>query len=235
MITTNIDPNEQAKFDALAADWWDPNGRLHTLHDINPARIAYIERHLSLADSKILDVGCGGGLLTEAMALRDGIVTGLETSASSLKVAKAHAAESKLNIVYSGQTVEQFAAASAPDFDMVTCMEMLEHVPDPASIIKACASLLKPSGWLFLSTINRNLQAYIHTKIAAEYLLKLIPVGTHEYAKYIRPAELVGWCREAELTVQDISGLIYLPIVRRCFVGGKPKVNYLLCARTTDT
>jgi 2-polyprenyl-6-hydroxyphenyl methylase/3-demethylubiquinone-9 3-methyltransferase len=232
--TENIDHAEKSKFDALASEWWDPDGELQTLHDINPTRLGYIEDHIDLTDKKILDVGCGGGLLTEALASKGGLVTGVDISEQLVKVADEHAKQANLNITYSCKTVEDFSSEHKNTFDIITCMELLEHVPDTESIINACMHLIKPGGLLFLSTINRNLKAYLQTKIAAEYLLKLLPVGTHEYSKYIRPSELASWCRVSGFTVIDISGISYLPFVRQCHLKASPDVNYILCAQAND-
>jgi len=227
----NIDLHEKSKFDSYASDWWDPEGQLRTLHDINPTRLNYIEDHINLKNKKILDVGCGGGLLTEAMASGGSLVTGIDISEQLLEVADAHAKQADFEITYVYTTVEEFSSDHKHVFDVITCMELLEHVPDPVSVINACMNLIKPGGLLFLSTINRNLKAYIQTKIAAEYMLKLLPVGTHEYAKYIRPSELALWCRKSGFTVINISGISYLPFIRYCRLKDKPDVNYLLCAQ----
>ena len=229
--TENIDHDEKSKFNALASEWWDPQGEIQTLHDINPTRLIYIEDHINLADKQILDVGCGGGLLTEALAVRGGLVTGIDISEHLLHVADEHAKKANLDITYTCTTVENFSSNHSNAFDVITCMELLEHVPDPGSVINACMHLIKPGGLLFLSTINRNLKAYVQTKIAAEYILKLLPVGTHEYSKYIRPSELASWCRTSGFNVIDISGITYLPFVRYCRIKDKPDVNYLLCAQ----
>ena len=231
-ITENIDFAEKSKFNALASAWWDPEGELQTLHDINPTRLAYIEGHIDLADNKILDVGCGGGLLSEALASKGGLVTGIDISEELVKVADDHAKQVNLNISYHCKTVEDFASEHENSFDVIACMELLEHVPDPASIINACMHLIKPGGLLFLSTINRNLKSYLQTKIAAEYILKLLPAGTHEYSKYIRPSELASCCRTSGFTVIDISGISYLPFIRQCHLKDSPDVNYILCAQT---
>lgn len=232
--TENIDFAEKSKFNLLASEWWDPNGKLRTLHDINPIRLGYIEEHLDLTDKKILDVGCGGGLLTEALSSNGGLVTGIDISEELVKVADDHAQQVNLNISYHCKTVEDFASEHENSFDVITCMELLEHVPDPASIINACMHLIKPGGLLFLSTINRNLKAYLQTKIAAEYLLKLLPIGTHEYSKYIRPSELASWCRTSGFAVIDISGISYLPFVRQCHLKDSPDVNYIVCAQANE-
>ncbi len=230
-ITENIDFAEKSKFNALASEWWDAEGELQTLHDINPTRLAYIEDYIDLTDKNILDVGCGGGLLSEAMASKGSLVTGIDISEQLIEVADEHSKQANLDISYVCTTVEDFSTGHENSFDTVTCMELLEHVPDPQSVINACMHLLKPGGLLFLSTINRNLKAYLQTKIAAEYLLKLLPAGTHEYAKYIRPSELASWCRISGFTVVDISGISYLPFIRQCHLIDSPDVNYILCAQ----
>ncbi|RKZ47450.1 MAG: bifunctional 3-demethylubiquinol 3-O-methyltransferase/2-polyprenyl-6-hydroxyphenol methylase [Gammaproteobacteria bacterium] len=233
-ITENIDFAEKSKFNSLASEWWDADGELQTLHDINPTRLAYIEDHVDLTEKKILDVGCGGGLLSEALASKGGLVTGIDISEHLLEVAEEHSQQAGLDISYVCTTVEEFSTEHENFFDIVTCMELLEHVPDPQSVINACMHLLKPGGLLFLSTINRNLKAYLQTKIAAEYILKLLPAGTHEYAKYIRPSELASWCRASGFTVVDISGISYLPFIRQCHLKDSPDVNYILCAQADE-
>ena len=233
-VTENIDFAEKSKFNTLASEWWDPEGELQTLHDINPTRLAYIEERVDLTDKKILDVGCGGGLLSEALASKGGLVTGIDISEQLIEVADEHSKQADLDISYACTTVEDFSPGNMHTFDTVTCMELLEHVPDPQSVINACMHLLKPGGLLFLSTINRNLKAYLQTKIAAEYLLKLLPAGTHEYAKYIRPSELASWCRSSGFTVVDISGISYLPFIRHCHLKDSPDVNYILCAQANE-
>ena len=230
-ITENIDFAEKSKFNSLASGWWDPEGELQTLHDINPTRLVYIEDHFDLTNKKVLDVGCGGGLLSEALASKGGLVTGIDISENLIEIADEHSQQANLNISYVCTTAEDFSSEHENTFDAVTCMELLEHVPDPQSVINACMHLLKPGGLLFLSTINRNLKAYLQTKIAAEYLLKLMPAGTHEYAKYIRPSELASWCRTSGFTVIDISGISYLPFIRQCHLKDSPDVNYILCAQ----
>jgi 2-polyprenyl-6-hydroxyphenyl methylase/3-demethylubiquinone-9 3-methyltransferase len=233
-ITENIDFAEKSKFNTLASEWWDEDGELQTLHDINPTRLAYIEDHIDLTDKKILDVGCGGGLLSEAMASNGGLVTGIDISEGLIEVANEHSQQANLNISYVCTTIEDFSSEYENTFDTITCMELLEHVPDPQSVINACMHLLKPGGLLFLSTINRNLKSYLQTKIAAEYILKLLPAGTHEYAKYIRPSELASWCRTSGFTVIDISGISYLPFIRQCHLKDSPDVNYILCVQADE-
>ena len=232
--TENIDFAEKSKFNSLASEWWDPDGELQTLHDINPTRLAYIADHVDLSEKKILDVGCGGGLLSEALASKGGLVTGIDVSEHLIEVADEHSKQANLNVSYNCTTVEDFSSIHENSFDVITCMELLEHVPDPQSIINACKLLIKPGGLLFLSTINRNLKAYLQTKIAAEYLLRLLPVGTHEYSKYTRPSELASWCRSSGFTVIDISRISYLPFIRQCHLKDSPDVNYILCVQADD-
>jgi len=225
----NTDPDELARFARLSLDWWDPHGRLRTLHAINPVRLAFMESAVDLQDRRILDVGCGGGLLCEAMAARGARVTGIDPGADSIEVARQH--RGSLNIDYRVCTVEELARESQQLFDIITCMEALEHVPDPAALIDSAARLLAPGGSLFLSTINRNLQSYLAAVVAAEYLLHLLPRGTHDYARFIRPSELSAWLRAAGLTVVTIRGMHYLPLVNKAILTRHPTVNYLVHAR----
>jgi 2-polyprenyl-6-hydroxyphenyl methylase/3-demethylubiquinone-9 3-methyltransferase len=211
----NVDPAEIAKFEALANRWWDPTSEFRPLHEINPLRSNYIDERARLASKTVLDVGCGGGLLSEAMAQRGAIVTGIDMGQAPLSVARLHALESGVTINYRQVPVEQLAAEQPGHFDVVTCLEMLEHVPDPAAIIQACADLAKPGAHLFFSTINRNPKSYLFAIVGAEYLLKLLPKGTHEYSKFIRPAELAGWVRAAGLTLENISGMTYNPLIKK--------------------
>ncbi len=233
MITsnnTNIDKSESAKFDALANDWWDRDGPLSTLHDINPLRLEYIKQYVNLAGKSVLDLGCGGGILTEAIAREMAQVTGIDASREAIKIARQHSQGNNLQITYKEITAEEFAKTNPQSFDVITCMEMMEHVPDPVSVIKACVRMLRPGGHLFLSTINRNLKAYIAGIVAAEYLFKVIPVGTHDYSRFIRPSELARWCEEAGLKVKNISGMSYLPFLRVAWMKHTPDINYLLYA-----
>ncbi len=225
---TNIDLKEKAKFDAFASGWWDPNGKFKTLHNINPVRLQYIEQHIALSGKKILDIGCGGGILTEAMARQGAFVTGLDISEASLAIARQHCKQSKLDIQYINDTVEQYAVTHAHSFDVITCMEMLEHVPSPQSIVNACAELIKPGGQAFFSTINRTLPAYLLAVVGAEYLLNLLPVGTHDYSRFIRPSELASWCQQCGLSVKDIAGISYLPVINHFSINKNPNVNYLM-------
>jgi 2-polyprenyl-6-hydroxyphenyl methylase/3-demethylubiquinone-9 3-methyltransferase len=225
----NVDPAEIAKFEALANRWWDPTSEFRPLHEINPLRSNYIDERARLAGKTVLDVGCGGGLLSEAMAQRGAIVTGIDMGQAPLSVARLHALESGVTINYRKVPVEQLAAEQPGHFDVVTCLEMLEHVPDPAAIIQACADLAKPGAHLFFSTINRNPKSYLFAIVGAEYLLKLLPKGTHEYSKFIRPAELAGWVRAAGLTLENISGMTYNPLIKKYSMSPTDvDVNYII-------
>tara|TARA_B100000809_G_scaffold266315_1_gene328444 strand:+ start:710 stop:1435 length:726 start_codon:yes stop_codon:yes gene_type:complete len=227
----NVDAAEVAKFEALASRWWDKNSEFKPLHDINPIRANYIDSRAPVAERKILDVGCGGGILSESLAQRGAEMCGIDMGEAPLKVARLHALESGVNINYRRIPVEDLAQEEAEQYDTVTCMEMLEHVPDPASIVRACAALVKPGGQLFFSTINRNPKAYVFAIIGAEYLLKMLPKGTHEYAKFIRPAELSQWLREANLDLQEISGMTYNLLTKKYKIDDTDvSVNYLVHA-----
>ena len=229
MKELNVDPVEIEKFQSIASRWWDPKSEFKPLHDINPLRVDYIEsRSGTLDDKKILDIGCGGGILAEAMALKGANVTGIDMAEKSLKVAKMHLHESGLDIDYQMITAEEFAQQKAGSYDIVTCLEMLEHVPDPASIITAAASLLKPDGQLFLSTINRNPKAFALAILGAEYILNMIPKGTHEYRKFIKPSELASAVRANQMEVLDVTGMTYNPLTRHYRLGRDLDVNYLM-------
>jgi 2-polyprenyl-6-hydroxyphenyl methylase/3-demethylubiquinone-9 3-methyltransferase len=225
----NVDQEEIAKFEKLAARWWDPNSEFKPLHDINPLRLDYIDRLAKLEGKRILDVGCGGGLLSEAMARRGAEVIGIDMGRAPLNVARLHRLESNLEIDYRQATPEQLAEEQPGGFDIVTCLEMLEHVPDPAAVIAACARLIRNDGRVFLSTINRNPKAYLFAVIGGEYLLKLLPRGTHEYGKFIRPSEMEGWARHAGLRIIDLTGMSYNPLTRDYRLGRDVSVNYLAC------
>jgi 2-polyprenyl-6-hydroxyphenyl methylase/3-demethylubiquinone-9 3-methyltransferase len=229
--TANADPAELAKFSDLAHRWWDPHGEFRPLHEINPLRLEWIERLAPLAGREVLDVGCGGGILAEAMARRGARVTGIDLAEKPLRVAELHLLEGGLQVRYERASAEDYAARHAERFDVITCMEMLEHVPDPASAVAACARLLKPGGRAFFSTLNRNPKAYLFAVIGAEYLLKLLPRGTHDYARFIRPSELAHWCREAGLREVELAGMTYNPLTRRYALGRDCDVNYLLACQ----
>jgi len=228
---TNADPIELEKFSQLAHKWWDPNSEFKPLHDINPLRLGYINRLAGLAGKQVLDVGCGGGLLSEGMAALQANVTGIDLADKSLQVAKLHLLESGRQVNYRKIAVEELAKEQPGQFDIVTCLEMLEHVPDPQSIIHACAKLAKPGGWLFFSTLNRNPKSYLLAILGAEYLLKMLPAGTHDYAKFIRPAELAQFCRNAGLDLAEITGMSYNPLSKTYSLGQDTGVNYIVACR----
>jgi len=227
MSTLNIDHAEIAKFEALANRWWDKQGEFKPLHDINPLRLHYIDERVQLNGKRVLDVGCGGGILSESMAHRGANVTAIDMGKAPLSVARLHAMETDVEIDYQQITVEELAAQQPGSFDAVSCMEMLEHVPDPSSVIKACQTLVKPGGSVFFSTINRNPKAYLFAVIGAEYLLKMLPKGTHEYARFIKPSELDEWARMAELELKHITGLSYNPLTKNYKLGRDVDVNYM--------
>ncbi|MGD2137332.1 MAG: bifunctional 2-polyprenyl-6-hydroxyphenol methylase/3-demethylubiquinol 3-O-methyltransferase UbiG [Gammaproteobacteria bacterium] len=231
----NVDREEIAKFEKLANRWWDPNSEFKPLHDINPLRLDYIDRLAGLAGKQVIDVGCGGGLLAESMAARGAHVTGIDMGKAPLSVARLHQHESGHDIDYRRATAEQVAADNPGGFDIVTCMELLEHVPDPAATISACATLIRDDGCIFLSTINRNPKAYLYAVIGAEYLLKLLPRGTHDYSRFIRPSEMEGWARAAGLQLCDLTGLNYNPLTREYRLGRDVSVNYLACFRKASS
>lgn len=229
----NVDDKEIQKFSQLADKWWDKTGEFKPLHDINPLRLDYIDQHARLADKNVLDVGCGGGILTESMTLRGaGSVLGIDMAELSLQTASAHALTNQVeNVQYRCISVEDLAVEMPHSFDVVSCMEMLEHVPDPASIIRACAKLVKPDGWVFFSTINRNPTSYVHAILGAEYVLNLVPKGTHDWQKFITPAELARMARLGGLDVVDTQGMSYNILTRQYFLTDKVQVNYLLACR----
>jgi len=229
--TANVDPQEIAKFEALAATWWDRNGEFRPLHEINPLRANYIDQHSPVAGRQLVDVGCGGGILAEAMAQRGALVTGIDMGAAPLSVARRHQLESGAAVDYRLSTAEQLAEHESGRFDIVCCLEMLEHVPDPPAVIQACARLAKPGGSLYFSTINRNPRSYAFAIVGAEYLLKLLPAGTHDYARFIKPSELAGWLRAAGLVLQGMTGLTYNPLTRRYRLQATDvSVNYMVRA-----
>ena len=227
MAQDNIDPQEVAKFEAMAHRWWDPEGDFRPLHDLNPLRCQWIADRAPLADARLLDVGCGGGLVSEAMARYGAEVTGVDAAEGPLTVARLHALDGGLEIRYLHSTVEGLAEGEAP-FDVITCLEMLEHVPDPGAVVAACAKHLKPGGHLFLSTLNRSLKAWLFGVVGAEYVLNLLPRGTHEYEKFLRPSELAGLGRKAGLRLQGIAGIHYDPIRRKAWLNARADVNYLM-------
>jgi 2-polyprenyl-6-hydroxyphenyl methylase/3-demethylubiquinone-9 3-methyltransferase len=228
----NADPSELAKFSALAHRWWDPESEFKPLHQINPLRLDWIDRIAKLAGKSALDVGCGGGILAEAMARRGARVKGIDLSDKALKVAQLHLLESRLAVDYETVSAEDLAARSPASFDVVTCMELLEHVPDPASTVRACADLARAGGRVFFSTINRNPRSYVFAVIGAEYILKLLPKGTHDYMKFIKPSELARHCRDAGLEVRGIIGMSYNPLTKAYSLGTDTGVNYLVhCER----
>ncbi len=232
----NVDPAEIAKFEALANRWWDPASEFKPLHDINPLRCNYIDERARLAGKTVLDVGCGGGLLSEAMAQRGALVTGIDMGQAPLTVARLHSLESGVSVTYRQIQAENIALEQPAHYDVVTCLEMLEHVPDPAAIIKACADVAKPGAHLFFSTINRNPKAYVFAILGAEYLLKLLPKGTHEYGKFIRPAELAQWIRSAGLILENISGMSYNPLIKKYKMSNSDvDVNYIVYAKKPDS
>jgi len=224
----NVDVAEVAKFDALASRWWDPEGEFRPLHEINPLRLDWIRQHISLAGRKVVDIGCGGGILAEAMAKAEADVTGIDMAEGPLAVARLHQHESNARVDYRHATAEELATTEAGTYDVVTCLEMLEHVPDPSLVIKSCAELVKPGGHVFFSTINRNPKAFAFAIVGAEYILKLLPAGTHEYEKFIRPSELEAWSRSAGLALKDSIGMHYNPITKNYSLGPKLDVNYLM-------
>lgn len=231
-MTDNIDRIEITKFEALAHRWWDKNGEYKPLHDINPLRANYIDCHSPVAECRLLDVGCGGGILCEAMAYRGAMVTGIDKGEMTLEVARLHLLESGLTVDYRNSTAEALVQQEPESYDIVTCLEVLEHVPDPASVIKACADLTKPGGHIYFSTINRHPTAYLFAIIGAEYVLQLLPKGTHDYQNFIKPSEMASGIREAGLQLQDITGMTYNPLTKRYRLDSyKVHVNYLVRAK----
>jgi 2-polyprenyl-6-hydroxyphenyl methylase/3-demethylubiquinone-9 3-methyltransferase len=228
----NADPQELAKFSELAHRWWDPESEFRPLHEINPLRLDWIDGMARLAGKRVVDVGCGGGILAESMARRGAEVLGIDLATKPLRVAQLHAMEAGVATVQYREVAAEALAAEAPaSFDVVTCMEMLEHVPEPASVVRACLQLVRPGGWVFFSTINRNPKAFLFAIVGAEHLLRLLPKGTHEYARFIRPSELAQWCRDAGLELMQTRGMEYNPFTRRYWLSADTSVNYLLACR----
>jgi 2-polyprenyl-6-hydroxyphenyl methylase / 3-demethylubiquinone-9 3-methyltransferase len=223
----NVDPEEIKKFDSIAANWWDPEGPMKPLHILNPLRIDYIKKHHDITNQCILDVGCGGGILSEALAQQGGLVTGIDMSKDALSVAQQHAAKNNINLDYQHSSIEQFASNNPAPFDIITCLEMLEHVPDFPAIIKTCQQLLKPGGSLFISTINRTPKSFLFAIVGAEYVLRLLPRGTHEYAKFIQPSELNEAAKKSDLTLNDITGIHYNPLTQNFSFKQNVSVNYI--------
>lgn len=225
--TENVHPEEINKFGSLAEKWWDPNGEFNTLHAVNPLRTSYIQQYCEIENQRIVDVGCGGGILSEALAKLGGSVVGIDMSQDLIEIADLHSLESQLEIDYQKTSAESLAKNSSETFDCVTCMEMLEHVPNPASIVDACARLVKPGGMVFFSTLNRKWKAWMLAIVGAEYLMRMIPKGTHDYKTFIKPSELTAWARQAGLEIQGITGIEYNPLIKQFHLGNDIDVNYI--------
>ena len=234
MTAANTDPQEIAKFDQRAQGWWDAEGEFKTLHDINPLRLNYIDERAGLSAKRVLDVGCGGGILAESMAQCGAKVVGVDMAEAPLAVARQHSSENGVTVDYRCLTAEALAQTEPANFDVVTCMELLEHVPDPSSLILACGKLVKPSGHVFFSTLNRNPKSYLFAVLGAEYLLRLLPKGTHDFSKFIRPSELGEWARMADLQLLELTGLHYNPLSKRYWLASGIDVNYLAYCRPID-
>jgi len=232
--TANIDPAEQKKFDRIAATWWDPDGESQPLHDLNPARMAYIMDRVEIAGEEVIDVGCGGGILSESLAAQGARVTGIDIAEKALSVAKLHLHESGCKVNYQRATAESWAEKYPHSAKIVTCMEMLEHVPDPASVVSACASMLVPGGHMFMSTLNRNPISFAVAILGGEHIARVIPKGTHQYDRFIKPSELCKWLRAADMRVEEITGIHYNPLERTARTGGHVRVNYLIHAIKSD-
>ena len=228
---TNADPHELQKFSDLAHRWWDPNAEFKPLHELNPVRLNWIDSHAHLAGKRVLDIGCGGGILSESMATLGADVKGIDLSNEALGVADLHSLESGVTVNYEEIAAEALAAREPGSFDVVTCMEMLEHVPDPSKVVEACRALVKPGGWVFFSTLNRNVKSYLLAVIGAEYVARMLPKGTHDYARFIRPSELAGFARAAGLLTADIKGITYNPLTRHFTLSKDTDVNYMLACR----
>ena len=228
---TNADPHELQKFSELAHRWWDPQAEFKPLHDLNPVRLAWIDQHAQLAGKKVLDIGCGGGILTESMAALGAHAKGIDLSSKALGVADLHSLESGIAVNYEEIAAEALAAREPASYDVVTCMEMLEHVPEPAAIVEACKTLVKPGGWVFFSTLNRNVKSYLFAVIGAEYIARMLPKGTHDYARFIRPSELASFVRAADLRTTDIKGIVYNPLSKHFTLSADTSVNYMLACR----
>jgi 2-polyprenyl-6-hydroxyphenyl methylase/3-demethylubiquinone-9 3-methyltransferase len=231
-MTINADPQELAKFGELAHRWWDTQSEFRPLHQINPLRLDWIDRHARLAGKRVVDIGCGGGILSDSMARRGADVLGIDLATKALKVAQLHALEAETPAIEYREIAAEALAEEMPGaFDVLTCMEMLEHVPEPASVVRACAMLVKPGGWVFFSTINRNPKAFLFAIVGAEHVLKMLPKGTHEYARFIRPSELAQWVRDAGLTLLETRGMEYNPLTQRYWLSADTSVNYLFACR----
>ncbi len=233
-VRENLDPSEITKFDRMASRWWDRSGDWKALHDINPLRMEFITRQASLDGARVLDIGCGGGILSESLAEAGARVTGIDAGAETLEIARQHARESGLSIDYRRGTVEALASPGLEKFDVITCMELLEHVPDPRSIISACARLLNPGGNLICATVSRSMKSFLFAIIGAEYILRLLPVGSHDHGKFIKPDELAAWGKASGLQMQGVTGLGYNPFTRRYFLSRDLRVNYILHLRKPD-
>lgn len=230
-MTTNVDPHELQKFSELAYRWWDPNAEFKPLHELNPVRLDWIDAHAHLPGKRALDIGCGGGILSESMAVRGATVKGIDLSTSALGVADLHSLESGVEVAYEEIAAEAIAAREPGSYDIVTCMEMLEHVPSPAAIVQACATLVKPGGWVFFSTLNRNAKAYLFAVIGAEYIARMLPRGTHDYARFIKPSELAQSVRQAQMDIVEIKGITYRPLSKRFGLSDDTSINYLMACR----